>query len=229
MYITFVPLLLLGALSIASASVWQGFKDTIGVSDEPLLPVGDHRQINEHGAATYNVFPGDLLGGPYAGSNVSMGGYVIKTVGNLSAGMNFVADFNNTGNLSINFNLDNDPALSLTCANGQTGMKMTSVPGSCKRRVGINILNPQCDLDVDSTICVNGVPISGLDLPLAWYYNISSFSPCNATRVQQYFTPKAIDQVTTQGVDTVFVGYQGGAIAFTANNNTASFGNCSSE
>lgn len=205
-------LFLLTVISLSTASVWQGFKDVVGVSDEPIR---GFYQLKE-----------PSLGGPYPGSNQSMGGFVLNTPAGLSAGMNFVADFNSTGNLSINFNLDNDPALSLTCVNGQTGIKMTTLPGSCKRRVGINTLNPQCDLDVNSTICVNGAPIFGQDLPLAWYYSISSFSPCNTTRVQQYFTPKAIDQVTTQGIDTVFVGYQGGAIAFTVNNNTASFGDC---
>ena len=208
------------------ADVWQGFKDTIGVSSERLPEPS-------YGPIYYNTLPssskGDvaLPGGPYAGSNVSVGGYVIKTPAGLFAGMSFVADGSTTGNLSINFNLDNDPALSLTCPNGQTGMKMISDPVSCLRRVGINILNPVCSLDVDDTICVNGVPIGAVPvLPLAWYYQIDQTSPCNNTNVQQYFTPSAIDQVTLEAIDTVFVGYQGGAIAFSVDNNTASFGDC---
>lgn len=167
------------------------------------------------------------VGGPYAGSNVSMGGYIVKTPDGLSAGITFVADYNNTGNLSVNFILDNDPALSETCPNGQNGMRMDSVAGSCKKKVGINLLNPQCSLDVDDTICVNGVPISGLITPLAWYYNVSSFSPCNATSTQQYFTPSAVDSVPPlQRVDIVFVTLNGGAIALNLNNNSAGLGDC---
>ena len=203
--------------------------------DDQRAPDCDPSQIFCHKLRTYNTWVApqdsitsvpDLLGGPYAGSNVSVGGYVIKTPADLFAGMSFVANGSTTGELSINFNLDNDPALSLICPNGQTGMKMITEPLSCLRRVGINILNPQCALDVDDTICVNGVPIGGQNLPLAWYYQIDQNSPCNTTNVQEYFTPSAIDQVTTEAIDTVFVGYQGGAIAFSVDNTTANFGDC---
>lgn len=220
--------LLLVLVTVVKAGLWDGFRDTVGASGERLVvpPSPD-----VYAPIIYNTVSSKehLVGGPYAGSNVSMGGFVTKTGAGLLAGMNIVADFNVTGNLSINFNLDNDPALSLTCANGQTFMKATSVPGSCKRRVGINLLNPQCTLDVDDTICINGVPINtnttGPYIPIAWYYQIDE-SPCISTAIQQYFTPSAIDQAAARAVDTVFVGYQGGAIAFATDNTTASYGDC---
>lgn len=210
--------------------------------DDQRAPDCDPAEVFCHKLRTYNTWVApqdsiasvpDLVGGPYAGSNVSVGGYVIKTPADLFAGMSFVANGSTTGELSINFNLDNDPALSLICPNGQTGMKMVTEPLSCLRRVGINILNPQCALDVDDTICINGVPIAGQDLPIAWYYQIinqtSSCTDTNLppnTHLQQYFTPSIIDIVTTEAADTVFIGYQGGAIAFATSNSTSSFGDC---
>ena len=207
----FVFALLLLFVCTAHAGIWGSIVGNPDLDKNPVVPEQPK-----------------LVGGPYAGSNVSVGGYTMLTDAGLFAGMSFVADGTTTGNLSINFNLDNDPALSLTCPNGQTGMKMITDPLSCLRRVGVNILNPQCTLDVNDAICINGVPISGSTpvLPLAWYYLVDQTSPCNNTNVQEYFTPSAIDQVTTEAIDIVFIGHQNGAIAFSSDNSTANFGDC---
>ena len=95
---------------------------------------------------------------------------------NTTAGL--VPTYQNQSIISLDIFIDNGAC---PVEFNNSAIHAQTIPGQCRYFVGINNQNPQCELDVDGEICINGTPLGSL-LAGPWYSD-------NSITGVQTFTP----------------------------------------